>query len=60
MDKNNPILIALKAAQAAFRAGDHDQALKACLTVLEHVPNHPMAHLMSGLLQQQIKTVSMR
>ena len=53
MDKNNPILIALKAAQAAFRAGDHDQALKACLTVLEHVPNHPMAHLMSGLLQQQ-------
>ena len=53
MDKNNPILIALKAAQAAFRKGDHDQALKACLTVLEHVPNHPMAHLMSGLLQQQ-------
>ena len=53
MDKNNPILIALKAAQAAFREGDHDKALKACLTVLEHVPNHPMAHLMSGLLQQQ-------
>lgn len=53
MDKNNPILIALKAAQAAFRAGDHDTALQACLKVLDHVPNHPMAHLMSGLLQQQ-------
>jgi len=52
MDQDNPILIALKAAQAAFRAGDNDKALESCLTVLEHVPNHPMAHLMAGLLQQ--------
>ena len=53
MDKDNPILIALKAAQTAFRAGNNSEALQACLTVLEHVPNHPMAHLMAGLLQQQ-------
>lgn len=53
MNKDNPILIALGAAQTAFRSGDNVQALAACLTVLEHVPNHPMAHLMAGLLQQQ-------
>lgn len=53
MDKHNPILVALKAAQTAFRAGDAEAALKACLVVLDHVPNHPMAHLMAGLLQQQ-------
>ncbi len=53
MDKNNPILVSLKAAQTAFRAGDSEAALKACLVVLEHVPNHPLAHLMAGLLQQQ-------
>jgi len=53
MVKDNPILIALKAAQTAFGAGDHAQALQSCLKVLEHVPNHPMAHLMAGLLQQQ-------
>jgi Flp pilus assembly protein TadD len=53
MDKDNPILIALTAARTAFRAGDQPNALAACLTVLEHVPNHPLAHLMAGLLQQQ-------
>ena len=53
MDKNNPILVALQAARSAFRAGDSVRALAACEAVLEHVPNHPMAHLMAGLLQQQ-------
>ena len=53
MERDNPILIALKAAQSAFKAGDHRKALEACLEVLDHVPNHPMAHLLAGLLQQE-------
>ena len=53
MDNDNPILIALTAARTAFRAGERPKALAACLTVLEYVPNHPLAHLMAGLLQQQ-------
>jgi Flp pilus assembly protein TadD len=52
MQKDNPILVALGAAQKAFRAGDSPGALQACLKVLEYVPNHPMAHLMAGLLRQ--------
>ena len=59
MQQDNPILIALKAAQAAFRAGDNDKALESCLIVLERVPNHPMAHLMAGLLQQSAGELSL-
>ena len=53
MKTDNPILIALQEAKSSFKAGDNESALHACETVLEHVPNHPLAHLMAGLLQQQ-------
>ena len=52
MEKDNPIIVALDAGRKAFRAGDFDAALDACLQVLEFVPNHPLAHLMAGFAQQ--------
>jgi len=52
MAKDNPILVALDAGRKAFRAGDFESALEACLKVLEFVPNHPLAHMMAGFAQQ--------
>jgi tetratricopeptide (TPR) repeat protein len=52
MSKDNPILVALQTGRKAFRAGDFESALEACLKVLEFVPNHPLAHMMAGFAQQ--------
>ena len=48
MKTDNPILVALQEAKSSFKAGDNISALHACEAVLEHVPNHPLAHLMAG------------
>jgi tetratricopeptide (TPR) repeat protein len=52
MSQDNPIMVALEAGRKAFRAGDFESALEACLQVLEFVPNHPLAHMMAGFAQQ--------